>query len=1152
MSKRFIKILVAVLASLLWVNLALSAAAEKDKTQGLQKTTTNDDYSWFTINNLFNWYGNNGNQSYNIATGNSGLEFPKNSGKTAVFEDGVIWGGFHKGRSDPKVGGDAYRYGLQAGRILTAGGPLETDTVSADDPEKDIYRVFRVRADVSPTTQYADVKASLESESELISRYQNISASALFAAYQKDWNEWPAKSASNPAGLAPFTDLNGNGTYEPGVDIPGQKGADQTLYYVANDASASRTTKLYFSPPIGIEVHKTVWGYDLQGALANTVFSSTLLINKSGAPLDSAFLVMWSDVDLGEAADDYAGCDVARNLGFVYNGINYDNTYGTEVPATGYTFFQGPVVPGVASDSAVFQLKYRHGFKNLPMTTFVFFINGSSIYTDPPQGTAGGDVQWYRLMNGLISSTGAPFVDPTTGQPSKYTLYGDPLSGKGWLDGTYGLTPGDRRICLVSGPFTLADKDTQELVVATIVALGGDRISSVGVLKWYSDLAQSAYNTLFNISKPPPAPKVVASALDGKITLTWADTSGNTKIETWNSNGYKFEGYTVYQFPGSNPDVSTGIRLANYDLLNSVTTIFYDAYDPGTGYVISKPVHFGSDNGLKRSYSTGTDAITKGKLLNGTPYYFGVAAYSFNGSPTAKPSSLESTPALLTITPQWDTPGYRYSAALGDTLKQIVHSGPSDGIMFPVVVDPTSLPKNGATYTVSFTGSVPSQTWAIKRTIGTTTTTVATGVTDQSASDAGAVIVDGIDFRVVGAPLSFKYFLTVSNANGPLSPFQPGSFAFNTSGFPLPPSGADRPDGPTQQPGGLTASKGWGIHTGMNATDMSASFANFLNRVTNNGARWSKIIPYDFEMRFTAAGGKALFPDAFTGAGNYLVDVPFELWNIGIGTPDNTSDDYRMFPNILDVDNSHTFNLLTKAGTDSVDNGGGGATHSISGGANDPFTDWVYWVAPVDKTPGQSGYNAIVTQVQNDITSGAADPYLNAATTGGSDVIRRMVLVGWNFGTVATGTYAMQMPQTGTTFRIVSTKPNTPSDSFVLTVPASTQGSTVAKADADRVNVFPNPYIGFNPQEANKYQRFVTFTHLPVNATLRVFNLAGVLVRTLQKDDPSQFFQWDLRNEQGFPVAAGMYIVHVDMPGVGKTKTLKLGVIPEQQFIDKW
>jgi hypothetical protein len=165
-----------------------------------------------------------------------------------------------------------------------------------------------------------------------------------------------------------------------------------------------------------------------------------------------------------------------------------------------------------------------------------------------------------------------------------------------------------------------------------------------------------------------------------------------------------------------------------------------------------------------------------------------------------------------------------------------------------------------------------------------------------------------------------------------------------------------------------------------------------------------------------------------------------------------------------------------------------------------------------------------------------------------------MVIAGWNIGAVATGpgSYAQTMPEAGTTFRIISTKPNQPTDTFTLTVTPADVSSAVVATDADRVNVFPNPYIGFNEQESDKYNRFVTFSHLPKKAVLRIFNLSGVLVRTLNKDDAAQFTQWDLRNESGFPVSAGMYVVYVEMPEIGKVKTLKLGVIPEQQFIDKW
>jgi hypothetical protein len=111
----------------------------------------------------------------------------------------------------------------------------------------------------------------------------------------------------------------------------------------------------------------------------------------------------------------------------------------------------------------------------------------------------------------------------------------------------------------------------------------------------------------------------------------------------------------------------------------------------------------------------------------------------------------------------------------------------------------------------------------------------------------------------------------------------------------------------------------------------------------------------------------------------------------------------------------------------------------------------------------------------------------------------------------------------------------------------------LAKQDVDKlVNVYPNPYMGFNRAELNRFDRFVTFTHLPQQATIRIFSLAGVLVRTIMKDDDSQFIRWNLQNEDGLPAASGIYLAHVDMPSLGKTKILKLAIIQEQQFLDRF
>ena len=76
------------------------------------------------------------------------------------------------------------------------------------------------------------------------------------------------------------------------------------------------------------------------------------------------------------------------------------------------------------------------------------------------------------------------------------------------------------------------------------------------------------------------------------------------------------------------------------------------------------------------------------------------------------------------------------------------------------------------------------------------------------------------------------------------------------------------------------------------------------------------------------------------------------------------------------------------------------------------------------------------------------------------------------------------------------------------------------------------------------------FTNLPSQVTVRIYSLSGVFIRRIDKDDNSQYLDWDLRNKDGLPVASGMYIAYLDLPGVG-TKIMKLAVIMETQFIDR-
>jgi hypothetical protein len=136
------------------------------------------------------------------------------------------------------------------------------------------------------------------------------------------------------------------------------------------------------------------------------------------------------------------------------------------------------------------------------------------------------------------------------------------------------------------------------------------------------------------------------------------------------------------------------------------------------------------------------------------------------------------------------------------------------------------------------------------------------------------------------------------------------------------------------------------------------------------------------------------------------------------------------------------------------------------------------------------------------------------------------------------------------TMEIVPNYVNVPSvDEFTFTAPAPTTSTDNAKADVNMINVFPNPYYGYQYRETSRQDHYVTFSHLPSNATIRIFDLAGVLVRTIKHNSTSQFEPWDLRNDNNYPVASGIYVAYVDMPDLGTSKILKLAVIQETQVL---
>ncbi|MEK7262959.1 MAG: T9SS type A sorting domain-containing protein, partial [Bacteroidota bacterium] len=294
---------------------------------------------------------------------------------------------------------------------------------------------------------------------------------------------------------------------------PGIANATQVVWLVANDMNDIR---LFGSPPIGIEMQITYWTYDKPYPLNNSIFKRVRLIYKgtSKTPptafIDSMYLSIWSDPDLGDYGDDYVGCDTLLQLGYVYNSTSHDENYllyDEPPPAVGYTILQGPIVSSFG-DTAIFDFQNRIGYKNVPMTSFTYCAAGMWYASDCCDYELIGDYSEtlciYNLMQGRpgtpIGPPPPPFtIDPITGQLTKYWLNGNPITNSGWIDG-FVEPAGDRRFFASSGEFSMALGDTQEFTIALAGGMGNDRLSSLVALKKNTSFVRTTYSNFMDSS----------------------------------------------------------------------------------------------------------------------------------------------------------------------------------------------------------------------------------------------------------------------------------------------------------------------------------------------------------------------------------------------------------------------------------------------------------------------------------------------------------------------------------------------------------------------------------------------------------------------------------------------------------------------------
>ena len=110
-------------------------------------------------------------------------------------------------------------------------------------------------------------------------------------------------------------------------------------------------------------------------------------------------------------------------------------------------------------------------------------------------------------------------------------------------------------------------------------------------------------------------------------------------------------------------------------------------------------------------------------------------------------------------------------------------------------------------------------------------------------------------------------------------------------------------------------------------------------------------------------------------------------------------------------------------------------------------------------------------------------------------------------------------------------------------VKTTTNDVDAAQAALDLINVVPNPYYAFSNYIQDRLDNRVKIVNVPERCVVRIYDAAGTLIRKFDKDNSNTYIEWDMKNAVNIPISGGMYIIHVDVPGVGEKIVKFFGVI---------
>lgn len=379
--------------------------------------------------------------------------------------------------------------------------------------------------------------------------------------------DWPAfyNNSLFPQRLAPFVDFNGDGSYNPyDGDYPDIKG-EQMSWCVYNDDLFKTETN---SPSMFAEIHASAYGYycpSAQDALSRLIAYTTFyhydIYNRSDRTYDSCYFGVWAEMDLGNASDDYMGCNVRNHTFYVYNGDSIDDGllgFDTCTPVQNISFLRGvpaPVGDGIDNDhnGIIDELNEDFGMSN-----FTYYTDGNPLSTFPNEA----EDYYFYLRSRYVNGTPVTFGGRGTGSgpgatniPTNYMFPDttDPAFSVPWTMATGGILPTDVRGVGSTGPYVLYPDSMVSFDVAYITG-PNDLVQNHDLVRQLRELFRSdGMESYRKFSSPIIGPDSVANA--GTIVTyvmpteaenyIWTVTNGliisgqgtNTVEVTWGAAG---------------------------------------------------------------------------------------------------------------------------------------------------------------------------------------------------------------------------------------------------------------------------------------------------------------------------------------------------------------------------------------------------------------------------------------------------------------------------------------------------------------------------------------------------------------------------------------------------------------------------------------